>query len=159
MSAIHIPRVQAASVLQVLSSGRTTPCLLLCKNESGSDDEVVIKWRGALETKAKGLIAELLASLLADDLGLPVAKPFLVEVEAGCIVGEGKPKLATIARDSVGLNFGSEKLPPGVGTWPKDKPIPVLLRSLAAEVFAFDLLIQNPRSASCGRRLKGLQNA
>lgn len=144
MSAIHIPHVKAASVLQVLSSGRTTPCLLLCSNESGTDDEVVIKWRGALETKGKGLIAELLASLLADDLGLPVPKPFFVEVEAGFIVGEGKPKLAAIARDSVGLNFGSEKLPAGVGTWPKDKPIPVLLRPLAAEVFAFDVLIQNP---------------
>jgi hypothetical protein len=131
-------------VLHVLSSGRTSPCLLLCINDSGTDDEVVIKWRGALEMKAKGLIAELLASLLADDLGLPVPKPFIVDVEPGFMVGEGKPKLAAIAKDSVGTNFGSQKLPSGVATWPKNKPIPVSLRPLAAEVFAFDVLIQNP---------------
>ncbi len=143
MSAIQIPRLKAASVLQVLSSGRTTPCLLLCTSDSGSDHEVVIKWRGALETKERGLIAELLASLLADDLGLPVPQPFFVEVEPGFIVGEGKPQLNAIAKESVGLNFGSQYLPSCV-TWLKDKPIPVMLRPLAAEVFAFDVLVDNP---------------
>jgi hypothetical protein len=81
---------------------------MLCRNESGTDEEVVIKWRGGMEMKEKGLIAELLASLLADDLGLPVPKPFLLEVEEGFMVGEGKPSLAAIAKGSVGLNFGSQ---------------------------------------------------
>jgi hypothetical protein len=143
MSAIQIARANASSVLQVLSSGRTTPCLMLCRNESGTDEEVVIKWRGGMEMKEKGLIAELLASLLADDLGLPVPKPFLLEVEAGFVVGDGKPTLAAIAKGSVGLNFGSQYVPSCV-TWPKDKPIPIMLRPLAAEIFAFDVLVQNP---------------
>ena len=54
------------------------------------------------------------------------------------------PQHSATARNSAGLNFGCERLPSGVTTWPKDKPIPVLLRPLAAEVFAFDVLIQNP---------------
>ena len=55
------------------------------------------------------------------------------------MVGEGKGEPAAIAKKSAGLNFGCQKLPTGVGTWPKDKPIPVLLCPLAAEIFAFDV--------------------
>jgi hypothetical protein len=117
---------------------------MLCTNASGNDCEAVIKWRAGMETKETGLICELMAALLAIDLDLPVPKPFIVEVPPKFIIGEGKPELSVIAKKSVGLNFGSQKLPPGVGTWPKDKPIPVLLRPLAAEIFAFDVLIQNP---------------
>jgi hypothetical protein len=117
---------------------------MLCTSENRNEYEVVIKWRDALENKETGLICELMASLLAEDLDLPVPKPFIVEVPPNFLVGEGKSELSVIAAKSAGLNFGSQKLPTGVGTWPKDKPIPVLLRPLAAEIFAFDLLIQNP---------------
>jgi hypothetical protein len=104
----------------------------------------VIKWRVGIESKETGLICELMAALLKDDLDLPVPKPFIVEVPPNLTIGDGKPELTAIAKKSVGLNFGSQKLPQGIGTWPKDKPIPVLLRQLAAEIFAFDVLIQNP---------------
>ena len=127
-----------------MSSGRTRPCLALCTDEQGNDYEVVIKWRAGMETKETGLICELMAALLAIDLDLPAPKPFIVDVAPNFIVGEGKPELSAIATKSAGLNFGCQKLPPGVGTWPKDKPIPFLLRPLAAEIFAFDVLIQNP---------------
>lgn len=59
-------------------------------------------------------------------------------------MGEGNPELSAIVRKSAGLNFGSQRLPAGVSVWPKDKPIPVLLRPRAAEILAFDALIQNP---------------
>jgi hypothetical protein len=54
------------------------------------------------------------------------------------------PEVSKLAQASVGLNFGSQKLPPGFTTWAKDKPVPFLLRPLAAEIFAFDVLTQNP---------------
>ena len=40
--------------------------------------------------------------------------------------------------------FGSNKLPPGFALLPRDKAIPQTLRAQAAEIFAFDALIQNP---------------
>lgn len=144
MSAIHIPRIQAATMLRPMSTGRTKPCLMLCTDDSGSDCEAVIKWRGGKEMTERGLVCELMTAMLADDLDLPVPKPFIVEVAPNFMVGEGKPELAAIVKKSAGLNFGSQKLPPGVSTWPKDKPIPVALRPLAADIFAFDVLIQNP---------------
>jgi hypothetical protein len=117
---------------------------MLCKDEIGNDCEVVVKWREGLESTETGLICELMAALLAADLDLPVPKPFLVEVDSGLINGIGNNEVRTLAEKSAGLNFGSEKLRAGSGTWPKEKPIPVLLRPLAAETFAFDVLIDNP---------------
>jgi hypothetical protein len=63
---------------------------MLCTNPLGADNEVVIKWRDALETKETGLICELMAALLAQDLDLPVPKPFIVEVPPNFVIREGK---------------------------------------------------------------------
>jgi len=89
------------------------------------------------------LICELMSALLADDLDLPVPKPLIVQVEDGFHRSVTRSDIAAIAEKSVGLNFGSQRVSAGVGTWPKDKAIPVLLRPLAAEIFAFDVLTQN----------------
>jgi len=143
MSAIVVPRVRAMLILHPLSSGRTKPCVMLCNEDSDNDVEVVVKWRAGLDLKETGLICELLSALLADDLDLPVPKPFIVQVEDGFHLSVTRPDIAAIAEKSVGSNFGSQRVSPGVGTWPKDKAIPVLLRPLAAEIFAFDVLTQN----------------
>lgn len=144
MRGIQIPHVQATSMLRPMSSGRTKPCLMLCKDEEGRDYEAVVKWRAAMDMKETGLVCELISALLAEDLDLPAAKPSVVEVTPDFCVGEGKPELAQIVQRSAGLNFGSQRLPTGAAIWPKDKPIPLLLRALAADIFAFDVLIQNP---------------
>jgi hypothetical protein len=143
MSAINIPRLKAVSVLKVLSHGRTKPCLMLARDDTGNEVEVVVKWRAAMELKASGLICELMAALVADDFDLPVPKPYVVDVEQGFHNVIATPEVSKLAQNSVGLNFGSRRLPPGFATWAKDKPIPVLLRPTAAEIFAFDVLIQN----------------
>lgn len=144
MAAINIPRLRAVSVLRVLSRGRTKPCLMLARDDAGNEVEVVVKWRAAMELKATGLVCELMAGLLADDLDLPVPKPYVVDLEQGFHSVITTPDVSNLARSSVGLNFGSGKLPPGYSIWAREKPIPMLLRPLAAEIFAFDTLIQNP---------------
>jgi hypothetical protein len=104
MSAIHIRHVKAVSVLKVLSRGRTKPCLTLAQDEDGKDVEVVLKWRAAPELKATGLVCELVSALLAEDLDLPVPKPFLVEVPDGFHAGIATPEVSKLAQASVGLN-------------------------------------------------------
>ena len=144
MSAIEIPHLKAASVLKVLSLGRTKPCLMLCNDAAGTEHEVVVKWRAGMELKGTGLVCELVSALLADDLDLPIPKPYIVDVEPGFHKAIGNPEVSKLAQNSAGLNFGCQKLPPGFSTWAKDKPIPMVTRPLAAEIFAFDVLIQNP---------------
>jgi len=116
---------------------------MLAHDDAGNEVEVVVKWRAAMELKASGLICELMAALLADDFDLPIPKPYLVEIEQGFHAVIGPPEVSKLAQNSVGLNYGSQKLPPGFSTWAKEKPVPLLLRPTAAEIFAFDVLIQN----------------
>jgi len=144
MSAIQVPHLKATSMLKVWHDTRTKPRLMLASDDAGNPVEVVVKWRAAMELKATGLVCELIAALLAEDFDLPVPQPFLVEVEPGFHLAIRDPEIAQLAQNSVGLNFGSQRLPPGVGTWPKDKPVLSRLQPLAAEVLAFDILTQNP---------------
>jgi hypothetical protein len=117
---------------------------MLCEDEGGNPHELVVKLRAGIEHGQVGLTCELLASLLAGDLDLPIPSPAIVVIEEDLASPIVLPEFAKLVRQSVGLNFGTDKLPPGLNTWPKDRAIPVMLRALAAEIFAFDVLIQNP---------------
>src|SRR5438045_2509512 len=139
-----IRRLRAAAWLKQLTSGRTKPCVMLCEDDAGKQEEVVVKLCSRIETRETGLICELLASLLALDLDLPVPEPVVVAVDPAMAQAMPQPEAAGAIRDSAGLNFGSKKLPSGFATWPKDKPIPLLMRPLASEILAFDAIIQNP---------------
>jgi hypothetical protein len=139
-----IPRVRAVTFLRPMASGRTKPCLMVCEDEEGNQEEVVVKLRAGIETREMGSTSEVIASLLAADLDLPTPEPRLVEIEAGFEGAVPDPAVAKRVQNSVGWNFGSQRLPSGVTTWPKGKSIPLLLRQKAVEVFAFDTIIQNP---------------
>jgi hypothetical protein len=45
---------------------------------------------------------------------------------------------------AVPIGFGSAKLPPGFAAWMPDRRLPNAMEQAAAEIYAFDLLIQNP---------------
>jgi hypothetical protein len=139
-----IPHVRAITFLRPMSSGRTKPCLMVCEDDDGDQEEIVVKLRSGIETREMGSTSEVLASLLARDLDLPVPEPRLVEIEPGFERAVPNPEIAERVRDSVGWSFGSVRLASGVTTWPKGKSIPQLLRQRALEVFAFDTIIQNP---------------
>ena len=51
MSAIQLPRLQAVSLLRVMSVGRTKPCLMLCKDDTGAAYEVVVAMRAGMDRK------------------------------------------------------------------------------------------------------------
>lgn len=130
-----------------MTSGRTRPLVLACEEageEADDPTEYVVKLRGSLETGEVGLACELVASLLARFLDLPVPEPAIVEVteEFTRSVPDGTSREAL--RKSLGLNFGSRYLPGGYITWPKGKLVPPALRPVASEVIAFDAFIQNP---------------
>lgn len=138
-----LPRLKAVSVIKLLSSGRTKPCLLIVQDEAGQQQEVVIKWRSGPETKDVGGICELISSLLAEDLDLPVPKGVLVEIESDFYRAIPSPEIAKLAQASAGLNFATSFLP-NMATWPTGRPISSAWRPRASEVFAFDALIDNP---------------
>src|SRR5438046_747446 len=123
-------------------TGRNRPLLLGCEDGVGGKFEVVVKFRGR-EMNEKAQIAELIAALLADDLGLQVPQPAVVDVPTGLEAVISDRELAKMVKDSPGLNFGSGHLGAGFTTWPPGREPYGAQRDQAADVFAFDTLIQN----------------
>jgi hypothetical protein len=143
----QIKQLLASTFSRPLTSGRTRPAILACEDSNGeSAGEFVIKFRGGIDTGVAGLACELLASVLADELGLSTPAPAVVEIDqnTAALIQKIAPALGTIVGNSVGLNFASEVLQSGFSSWPVGKYIPLGLRQAALEVFAFDALIQNP---------------
>ncbi len=124
-----------------MGAGRTCPVLLGAVDADGKSIEVVTKLRGP-QMSAKAQIAELVAAPLAAHLGLAVPQVAVVNVapEFDAIV---PPVLAEAFRASPGKNFGSVHLGTSFTTWAVGRSPAGLQREQAAEIFAFDLLVQN----------------
>ncbi len=127
-----------------IGSGRTRPCVMTCVDEQGNEKEIVVKLAAGCDLGFRSLISEAIAALLADELGLSVPEPFLVTVERPFAEAIPEPTIRSLALKSIGVNFGSLKLPPGFTIVPKRQPVPPDLLPIVAEIFAFDVLICNP---------------
>lgn len=134
-----VPRVVAQTIEETKASGRTRPVVMSCAPVSGSADRYVVKLAGSVELGGRSLARELFAALLACVLGLRVPDPAVVDlserVACACWDNEMRGRL----QRSVGPNFGSKHLIPAF-----------IYQSLAddqteaaADVFAFDVLLQN----------------
>ena len=119
----------------------------MCEDYNGNNaGEYVVKFKGGTETGVTGMASELVASLLADELDLACPTPAVVDINPNIadLLSAKDSDVAEIIKKSGGLNFGSRVLSGGFGTWPVNKSIPNSLTQLAAEIFTFDALIQNP---------------
>jgi hypothetical protein len=140
-----VPILEATSFLRKMPSGRTTPCLFLCESDNHEENnEYIVKLKSCFESGIIGLSSELIASLLASFFDLQTPSPALIKIDPILAEAIHDSDLKLKIRNSIGLNFGSSFLSGGYETWPIGKSIPVALRPSAAEIFAFDALIQNP---------------
>jgi|GEM_PF-5306098 len=65
-----------------MSTGRTCPALCGCEDDSGRRvGDYVVKLRGGMDRGEKGLVCELLGSLLATYFGIAVPEPAVVRIE------------------------------------------------------------------------------
>jgi hypothetical protein len=140
---MEVLELTAAQFIKPMSTGRNRPLLLGCEDSADNPFEVVVKFRGK-EMDAKAQIAELVTAQLADDLGLQVPQAAVVDVPAGFDAIIAEEDLAAMVKSSPGLNFGSLNLGAGFTTWPPGRNLVGAQRDQAADIFAFDTLIQNP---------------
>lgn len=144
-----IDQVTATTFHRFLDNGRTTPAIFSCKDrKTGDAGEYVVKLRGGMERRERGLTCELYASMLGAYFGMscPRAAIVLIEEDLANVIGEelsGDDGKAEIIRESIGLNFGTQFLT-NLTVWPVDKPVLGPMQDAATKVFAFDALIQNP---------------
>ena len=128
-----------------MTRGRTGPFLLECEGPTGNVVEVVAKVTSA-QLPVEGLVREALGAMLAADLGLPVPACFCVALSPAFVaaVSSSHPTEGAALAAAIPIAFGSAKLPAGFAAWMPERRLPKAMRKSAAEIYAFDLLIQNP---------------
>ncbi len=140
-----IPYLNANSYQRRMTSGRTRPCLFFCEDDQGEiNGYYVVKLRAGLDNPDVGLFSELMASQLAAFLDIPTPEPAIIIVNPGLADIFKDLQLEGDIRSSTGHNFGSKVITGGFDTWPISAAIPLSLKQLACEIFAFDAMIQNP---------------
>ena len=139
---MEVLELTATQFIRPMSTGRNRPLLLGCESAAGAKFEVVVKLRGR-EMTQKAQIAELVTAQLADDLGLPVPQAAVVDVPAGFEAAVREAELAKLVKASPGLNFGSVHVGAGFTTWLPGRAPHGAQRDQAADIFAFDTLVQN----------------
>lgn len=125
------------------SHGRSLPMLIEAEAPDGTRHEVVLKLNEPGRVSAAGLVAELVSSFLARDLGLNAPEPFVVEItpEFAASVPDAAAKARLLA--APGLHFASRHVT-GQFHLPLAAPhLPAAAVDAAAAVLAFDLLIGN----------------
>ena len=140
---MEVLQLTATQFVRPMSTGRNRPLLLGCEDSAANPFEVVVKFRGREMTET-AQIAELVTAQLADDLGLQVPQAAIVDMPSGFDAIIADKDLALMVKSSPGLNFGSVNLGAGFTTWPPGRNPVGAQRDQAADIFAFDTLIQNP---------------
>ncbi len=135
--------ITAVRLDREVSVGRNKPVILSCEDAQGEPIEVVAKFAHRCERGCNALIAEAMAAMFGADLGLPIPEPFVVQLDPD-LADELLTRLpGRYAGDPAVPAFGSKKLPPGYGAYLPGKPLPNHLQTTAAEIIAFDVLVQN----------------
>lgn len=141
---IQIEAVEAIQFHQVMTAGRTTPLLLSCEKADGSTMDAVVKFATGQHCTGSSLCAELIASQLAADLGMPTPKPLIVGWEQAFRESLVDQQARRIVSASAPPAFGSTLATDGFASWPADrKLIGDGMRQMALATFFFDAMIGN----------------
>jgi hypothetical protein len=141
-----LQKAEATVFHRFMRSGRTSPAIFGCTPGNRDEEaDYVVKLRGGIEEGAAGLVCEVVAAELADYFGIghPEAAIIGLDDELANLVAAQEPDKAELVRRSIGMNFGT-KLLSSLVIWPVDRNPSASQLEAAAEVFAFDALIQNP---------------
>lgn len=139
-----LERATAMEYVAAPGNGRTRPAHLVCEKADGSTVELIAKVTAGCDEGVVNLAREVLAACLAGDLGLPIPKPWLVEIPPAFIATMRDDERRAMFQASVPIAFGSTFVTRQFGTWTTGHRISEALLPTAAAIFAFDAIIQNP---------------
>lgn len=133
-----LPRIQAVRFSKILSSGRNRPVLLSCLTESGQQEDYAVKLYPKIQY---GAVREIICSILATKLKLPVPQCAIVELDPAWAMRI--PELAELLQNDRGPHFGTKYISGGFRLFDSSTSISKIDLSLAFDIFAWDMLIQN----------------
>lgn len=124
-------------------NGRTEPLRVSVVTDDDVEHEVVMKLSAGRECSVEGLMNEMLGSLLAADLGLPVNEPFFVELDTDFTQSVVRTDIRDRMKNSCTVAFASEVAGSQWRRWiPSDKLASSQIE-MATSVLAFDGFIAN----------------
>lgn len=132
-----LPLLHARRYIQPLREGGSLPAVV-----DTEDGLYVVKFRGAGQGP-KALVAELVAGMLARELGLPVPDLAIVDVAPTFGRTEGDPEIQDLLRASHGVNVGMRYLD-GAFNFDVMAAGDLVSADLAAELVWFDAWLTNP---------------
>ncbi len=138
-----IERGTLTSIIKRAEQGRTAPMLSVIESKDGTEHEVFVKLSAGCDQGVVNLAREAFAACLAEDLNLPVAKPWLVEIPSEFNQTTPPPEIADNLRGSVSVAFGSTRVS-GYDDWRAHQRLSPSMVSTAAAILLFDAIIQNP---------------
>ena len=139
-----ITRALATRYDRRAEAGRNNPLRVAVETMDGQEHEVYLKASGMPELSIAGLAAEALAACIAGQVGLPVCRPFLVEIYPDWIATVPDRKTRDMLDQSSNLAFGSEAAGDGWRLWGSNDSLTPGRRQTALEILAFDAFVENP---------------
>lgn len=144
-SKYFLPIVEALTPGEVLSTGTTQPNIIrgIC-HQTQLKSDYVIKFRAAQRMSSEASARELVAAFVAMELDINIPPPAVINVSPEFVeVMRGEPNFLP-ASNSLGYNFGNEYIKEGYQTLVRGQKVPNELLERLKELFAFDVLINNP---------------
>jgi hypothetical protein len=138
-----IPRAVLTRIDRAAVQGRTGPVLAACEATGEEEVEVFVKLSAGCDQAVVNLAREAIAACLAADLGLPVPKPWLVEIPPEIIPVVTDAQIADKLRRSCPVAFASTRTI-GFSAWSTGQRLSDAMRPVAASILLFDAIIQNP---------------
>lgn len=128
---------------KLTDNGRTEPIRITVETGDGVEHEVVMKVSSGPECSQEGLMNEMLGSLLAADLGLPVNEPFFVELDADFVQSVVRPDIRDRLGKSCTVAFASKAAGEQWRRWMPSDRLTATQLEMAISVLAFDSFIAN----------------
>ena len=126
-----------------VSSGRNRPARVECETADGALVEVIAKFAGLCDRGEVALAIEVVGACLAADLGLPIPKPYLLNIDQAwvCTIPDATYR-AAVGRSGA-VAFGSTNIGSGYRSWTGNDRLPAQLVPVALAIFCFDAFINN----------------
>ncbi|CCD93087.1 hypothetical protein BRAO375_240005 [Bradyrhizobium sp. ORS 375] len=133
-----IRRGTAIGFSRQAAPGRTEPLRVTVLTDDGAEYEAVMKISTGMELGSEALMNEMLGSLLAADLGLPVQEPFFVELSAEFCASIPIPAIRARLATSCSLAFACLDAGKQWRGWNATDRISSAQEALAVSIMAFD---------------------
>ena len=137
-----VPILEPDTLDGVKEHGKSKPLSMFCKSaNSENNGSSVVNVYNDLPLKNAGLAREIYGSLLGQCLGFDIPSVAVINIPADYYRSVWEQPLADRLKHSPGLNFGSRTRETNLLN---PLPVPQSHLQQAADVFAFDMIIQNP---------------